>query len=78
VDGVHVKATDEKTPLDIYRPYVARRGGASITVIPRDRDISNAQESGLDAGWFIDEVTRRVGPSSARPSAAGPSAARSS
>jgi len=73
VDGVHVKATDEKTPLDTYRPYVARRGGAKITVIPRDRDLSNAQESGLDAGWFVGEATRRAGPSSGGASSAGPS-----
>ena len=68
VDGVHVKAADEKTPLDCYRPYVARRDGSEITVVPRDRDVSNAQESGLDAGWFISEVTRKVG----RPSQDGP------
>jgi alpha-amylase/alpha-mannosidase (GH57 family) len=61
VDGVHVRSTDESTPLDPYRPYVGRRSGAEIVVIPRDRDISNAQESGMDAGWFLGEVTAKVG-----------------
>jgi len=42
-------------------------------VIPRDRDLSNAQESGLDAGWFVGEATRRAGPSSGGASSAGPS-----
>ncbi len=60
VDGVHVKATPEGEPLNPYRPYIARRDGAAITVIPRDRDVSNAQESGMDAGWFSNEVSQRV------------------
>jgi alpha-amylase/alpha-mannosidase (GH57 family) len=60
-DGVHVQAPDGSA-LDPYGPYVAREDGAEISVIPRDRDISNAQESGLDAGWFIDQVSRKVKP----------------
>jgi alpha-amylase/alpha-mannosidase (GH57 family) len=64
VDGVHVRAPDEEAPLDPYHPYLARHEGAQITVIPRDRDISNAQESGLDAGWFNTEDTSRVRPQS--------------
>jgi alpha-amylase/alpha-mannosidase (GH57 family) len=66
VDGVHVKPADEGTPLDLYRPYIARRHGAEIVVIPRDRDISNAQESGMDDGWFTTAVMNKVAPS--RPS----------
>jgi alpha-amylase/alpha-mannosidase (GH57 family) len=60
VDGVHVKPKGEPTLLDPYRPYIARGGGSEIVVIPRDRDVSNAQESGLDAEWFTKEVTARV------------------
>ena len=60
VDGVHVKPKDGATLPDPYRPYVARREGSEIVVIPRDRDISNAQESGLDAEWFTKEVITRV------------------
>ncbi|HYK88972.1 MAG TPA: glycoside hydrolase family 57 [Acidobacteriota bacterium] len=59
VDGVHVRAKGGgKT--DIYQPYCATYGGKSITVIPRDRDISNAQESGLDPSWFANEIRHKV------------------
>jgi hypothetical protein len=44
---------------DIFRPYLACHEGVCISVIPRDRDVSNAQESGLDASWFAHEVTHR-------------------
>jgi len=60
VDGVHVKASKDGDTLNPYRPYVARKDGAEITVIPRDRDVSNAQESGMDAGWFANEICQRV------------------
>ncbi len=60
VDGVHVQPKAGAPPHDLYRPYTARRDGEEITVIPRDRDLSNAQESGLDAEWFTGEVGRRV------------------
>ncbi len=43
-----------------YRPYIARYGGEEIIVIPRDRDLSNAQLSGLDPGWFQYEVYERT------------------
>jgi alpha-amylase/alpha-mannosidase (GH57 family) len=43
-----------------YRPHVARHGGAEITVVVRDRELSDAQESGMDAGWFIREVRART------------------
>lgn len=60
VDGVHVQPEEGTESLDPYRPYFARRDGSEIIVIPRDRDISNAQESGMDAGWFVGEVVRKV------------------
>jgi alpha-amylase/alpha-mannosidase (GH57 family) len=60
VDGVHVKPETGDAPLDIYRPYTAGRDGGEIVVIPRDRGISNAQESGMDADWFTREVIGRV------------------
>jgi alpha-amylase/alpha-mannosidase (GH57 family) len=69
VDGVHVKPADDRTPFDPYRPYVARKDGSQIAVIPRDRGISNAQESGMSADWFIGEVTRSV---SSSPGAGAP------
>ena len=43
-----------------YRPYIARYGGEEIIVIPRDRELSDAQESGLDPGWFQHEVYERT------------------
>ena len=43
-----------------YRPHVARHGGEEIIVVPRDRELSNAQLSGFDPGWFAHEVGERV------------------
>jgi hypothetical protein len=59
VDGVHVRPEDGIS--DVFRPYSACHEGVCITVIPRDRDVSNAQESGLDPNWFQNEVRWRVG-----------------
>jgi alpha-amylase/alpha-mannosidase (GH57 family) len=43
-----------------YRPHLARFGGAEIIVVPRDRELSDAQLSGMDAGWFMQEVHERT------------------
>ncbi len=43
-----------------YRPHIARHGGQEIIVVPRDREISNAQQSGFDPGWFAYEVGERT------------------
>ena len=43
-----------------YRPYIARYGGEEIYIIPRDRELSDAQESGLDPGWFQHELYERT------------------
>jgi alpha-amylase/alpha-mannosidase (GH57 family) len=43
-----------------YRPYIARYGKEEIIVIPRDRELSDSQESGLDPGWFQHEVYERT------------------
>lgn len=58
VDGVHVRPEDGLT--DIYRPYLACHEGICINVVPRDRGISNAQESGLDPAWFVREALART------------------
>jgi hypothetical protein len=58
VDGVHVRPQDGLN--DIYRPYLACHEGVCITVVPRDRDLSNAQESGLDPDWFAAESRSRA------------------
>lgn len=43
-----------------YRPHIAKFGEDEIIVIPRDRELSIAQESGLETGWFINEVKERT------------------
>jgi 4-alpha-glucanotransferase len=64
VDGVHVLPQDGI--VDVFRPYLACHEGVCLIVVPRDRDVSSAQQSGLDATWFQNEVRWRVG-GSARP-----------
>ncbi len=59
VDHVHVRPQDGG-PLDCFQPYFAEYEGARITVVPRHRDISNAQESGMNPEWFVQEVGRHV------------------
>lgn len=43
-----------------YRPHLARYGGEEIIVVVRDRELSDAQESGMDYGWFEREVHART------------------
>lgn len=43
-----------------YRPHIARYGGEEIVVVVRDRELSDAQLSGMDAGWFMQEVHQRT------------------
>lgn len=58
VDSMHVQPADGEH--DIYRSYKACHAGECITIVPRDRDISNAQESGLNPGWFAHEIQQKV------------------
>jgi alpha-amylase/alpha-mannosidase (GH57 family) len=61
IDSVHVQPRQPMQPGEaVYRLHRAEYGGASITVIPRDRDLSNAQESGLNPDWFLAEVGRKT------------------
>jgi alpha-amylase/alpha-mannosidase (GH57 family) len=43
-----------------YRPHIARHGDDEITVVVRDRELSDAQLSGMDAGWFMHEIHERT------------------
>ena len=43
-----------------YRPHIARFGDDEIVVVVRDRQLSDAQESGLDYDWFSREVAART------------------
>ena len=61
VDSEHVEAI---TPMGWdelrYRPHIARFGDEEIIVVVRDRELSNAQEAGMEADWFIHEVAERT------------------
>ena len=63
-DGVHVSPQDGVH--DIYRPYLACQDGVCIAVVPRDRAISNGQESGFDPDWLSFEARRHTHASRAR------------
>ncbi len=61
VDCWYIKPKREMSWQEIrYRPHVARYDGAEIVVVPRDRELSNAQLSGLDPGWFAHEIHART------------------
>jgi 4-alpha-glucanotransferase len=61
VDSQHVAAVTPMRWEELrYRPHVARYSGEEITVVVRDRELSNAQESGMDSGWFMQEVHERT------------------
>lgn len=61
VDSNHV---EPETPMRWeelrYRPHLARCGSDEIVVVVRDRELSYAQESGMDNGWFMSEVHERT------------------
>ncbi len=61
VDSEHVSPLTPMRWEELrYRPHLANFGGEQIVVVVRDRDLSNAQESGMEADWFISEVKART------------------
>jgi 4-alpha-glucanotransferase len=61
VDSEHVAALTPMRWEELrYRPHLAQFGGEQIVVVVRDRDLSNALESGMDPDWFISEVKART------------------
>jgi alpha-amylase/alpha-mannosidase (GH57 family) len=61
VDSQHVEAVTPMRWEEIrYRPHLARWGDDEMVVIVRDRQLSDAQESGMDTGWFMQEVHQRT------------------
>jgi len=62
VDSFHVKPLSAKRGKqpDLLQAYWAEFDGKRIAVVPRNRDVSNAQESGMDADWFRNEVLHKV------------------
>ena len=61
VDSEHVEPVTPMSWEELrYRPHIARFGTDEIVVVVRDRDLSNAQESGMELGWFLNEVAERT------------------
>ncbi len=61
VDSNHVEPLSAMRWEEVrYRPHLARYGDEEIVVIVRDRELSDAQESGMDCGWFMSEVHQRT------------------
>lgn len=55
VNGTHIEPES-----DIYRLYRATYEDATIVVVPLERSISGAQESGMDEKWFAREISEKV------------------
>jgi len=64
VDGPHVvNANREKDWSQLtYRPHYVEFEGQRIIIVPRDRIISIAQQSGYDPKWLKNEITQRIQP----------------
>lgn len=61
VDSEHVEPVGAMKWHELrYRPHIARYGEDSIIVVVRDRELSDAQESGMEYGWFLREVEERT------------------
>jgi alpha-amylase/alpha-mannosidase (GH57 family) len=61
VDSEHVEAVTPMSWHELrYQPHIARYKGDEIIVIVRDRDLSNAQESGMELAWFENEIDQRT------------------
>ena len=61
VDSEHVTPIDSMSWEEVrYRPHIAEHDGHAITVIVRDRDLSDAQLSGMDLDWFAYEINERT------------------
>lgn len=67
VDDVHIRVENEDPERGrgmskniSYLPHLAQYNNYEIVIIPRSRDISNAQESGLNPEWFENEVMHKT------------------
>lgn len=61
VDSKHIEPLEPMRWEEIrYRPHIARYEGEEIVVVVRDRELSDAQESGMEYGWFEHELHERT------------------
>ena len=61
VDSNNVEPLDSMRWEEVrYLPHLAKYGDDEIIVIVRDRELSDAQLSGMDWAWFWKEVNDRV------------------
>lgn len=61
VDSLHVEPVDTMSWDELrYRPHIAKYENDEIIVVVRDRELSDAQEAGMDWGWFAYEVNERT------------------
>jgi alpha-amylase/alpha-mannosidase (GH57 family) len=61
VDSEHVEPLSDMRWEEVrYRPHLATHDGESIVVIVRDRELSDAQEAGMEYSWFLREVEERT------------------
>jgi alpha-amylase/alpha-mannosidase (GH57 family) len=62
VDGPHIiNANKNENPYQLlYKPHFAEYDGQRIIVIPRDRMISIAQQSGYNPVWLSHEIERGI------------------
>jgi 4-alpha-glucanotransferase len=61
VDSEYVDPIDKMSWQETrYRPHIAEYEGQEIVIVVRDRDLSNAQLSGMEYGWFYNELKERT------------------
>lgn len=61
VDSEHIEPLQPMRWEEVrYRPHIARYNGHEITVVVRDRQLSDAQESGMEFDWFERELCERT------------------
>lgn len=61
VDSEYVDPIDQMSWQELrYRPHICEYDGEEIVIVVRDRDLSNAQLSGMEYGWFNHEVAERT------------------
>ena len=63
VDHPHIEP--KAGPLDVFKAYRAHHNNQSITIVPRNRSLSDAQESGMDPVWFEQQAAHTVADSPA-------------